>query len=160
MYCPFCNANDTKVTDSRLIKETNQVRRRRECLVCKERVTTYETAELALPAVIKRDNRRDLFNQEKLRVGVLRAFEKRPVALEKIEMAINQIIHKARASGEREISSKQIGEWVMMALRNLDQVAFVRFASVYRSFQDINEFREEIIRLENDNINKDEEHRS
>lgn len=154
MYCPFCNANDTKVTDSRLIRETNQVRRRRECLLCKERFTTYELAELALPSVIKRDNRRDSFNQEKLRAGILRALEKRPVGLEQIETTISHIINKARASGEREISSKQIGRWVMEELRNLDQVAFVRFASVYRSFEDINEFREEISRLEHDNTRK------
>ena len=149
MYCPFCNANDTKVTDSRLMRETNQVRRRRECLMCKERFTTYETAELSLPCVIKRDDRRDQFNEEKLRAGILRALEKRPVGLEQIENAICHIIHKARASGEREIRSQQIGEWVMEELRNLDQVAYVRFASVYRSFQDIKEFREEISRLEN-----------
>jgi transcriptional repressor NrdR len=154
MYCPFCNANDTKVTDSRLIRETNQVRRRRECLACKERFTTYELAELALPSVIKRDNRRDTFNQDKLRAGILRSLEKRPVGLEHIETAISHIIHKAHACGEREISSTQIGEWVMEELRNLDQVAFVRFASVYRSFQDINEFREEISRLEHDNTRK------
>jgi transcriptional repressor NrdR len=148
MYCPFCNANDTKVTDSRLLREVNQVRRRRECLICKERFTTHEVAELALPVIIKRDNNREPFNQEKLRGGILRALEKRPVKLENIETAVNCIIHKARASGEQEISSKQIGEWVMEELRNLDQVAFVRFASVYRSFQDINEFREEVSRLE------------
>ncbi|MEO8402338.1 MAG: transcriptional regulator NrdR [Gammaproteobacteria bacterium] len=148
MYCPFCYANDTKVTDSRLIGEGNQVRRRRECLICKERFTTYETAELALPRVIKRDGRRDVFHQEKLRAGFLRALEKRPVGLELIENAISRIIHKARACGEREIPSKQIGEWVMEELHGLDQVAYVRFASVYRSFQDIKEFREEVSRLE------------
>lgn len=149
MYCPFCNANDTKVTDSRLIREGNQVRRRRECLICKERFTTYETAELALPRIIKRDGRRDLFSEEKLRAGILRALEKRPVGLELVENAISHIIRKARSSGESEILSQQIGEWVMAELRNLDQVAYVRFASVYRSFQDIKEFREEISRLEN-----------
>ena len=149
MYCPFCNANDTKVTDSRLIRETNQVRRRRECLICKERFTTYETVELSLPCIIKRDDRRDQFNEEKLRAGILRALEKRPVSLEQIENAVCHILHKARASGEREIRSQQIGEWVMDELRHLDQVAYVRFASVYRSFQDIKEFREEISRLEN-----------
>ncbi len=130
MYCPFCNANDTKVTDSRLMRETNQVRRRRECLICKERFTTYETAELALPSIIKRDNRRDAFSEDKLRAGILRALEKRPVSLEQIESSISHIIHKARASGEREIPSKQMGEWVMEELRNLDQVAYVRFAAV------------------------------
>lgn len=155
MYCPFCNANDTKVTDSRLLRETNQVRRRRECLICKERFTTYETAELTLPTIIKRDGNRDAFNAEKLRGGILRALEKRPVALEQIERAINQIIHQARESCEREISSRQIGEWVMEKLRELDQVAYVRFASVYRSFQDIKAFQDEILRLEK-NIQNEE----
>ncbi len=136
------------------MRETNQVRRRRECLLCKERFTTYEMAELALPSVIKRDNRRDAFNQEKLRGGMVRALQKRPISLEQIETAISRIISKARASGEREIPSAQIGEWVMEELRSLDQVAFVRFASVYRSFEDINEFREEISRLEYDNTRK------
>jgi transcriptional repressor NrdR len=151
MYCPFCNANDTKVTDSRLIRESNQIRRRRECIFCKERFTTYENAELALPRIIKRDGRRDLFNEEKLRAGILRALEKRPVSLEQIENAVSRILHKSRATGEREITAQQIGEWVMQELRHLDQVAYVRFASVYRSFQDIKEFREEISRLENHN---------
>lgn len=148
MYCPFCNANDTKVTDSRLMREGNQIRRRRECIICKERFTTYEVAELILPRIIKRDGRRDLFNEEKLRAGILRALEKRPVSLEEIENAISRILHKSRASGEREISSQQIGEWVMEELHNLDQIAYVRFASVYRSFQDIKEFQEEIQKLE------------
>jgi transcriptional repressor NrdR len=148
MYCPFCNAIDTKVTDSRLFRENNQIRRRRECLDCKERFTTYESVELVLPRVVKQDGRRDAFNEDKLRAGMLRALEKRPVGLEVIETAVSRILHKARASGEREIGSSQIGEWVMEELHNLDQVAYVRFASVYRSFQDINEFREEISRLE------------
>ena len=148
MYCPFCNANDTKVTDSRLIRDGNQVRRRRECLICKERFTSYETAELSLPRIVKRDGHRDIFKEDKLRAGILRALEKRPISSEHIESAINRIIHKAHASGEREIPSQQIGEWVMEELHTLDQVAYVRFASVYRSFQDINEFREEISRLE------------
>jgi transcriptional repressor NrdR len=148
MYCPFCNAIDTKVTDSRLFRENNQIRRRRECLDCKERFTTYESVELVLPRVVKQDGRRDAFNEEKLRAGMLRALEKRPVGLEVIETAVSRILHKARASGEREIGSSQIGEWVMEELHNLDQVAYVRFSSVYRSFQDINEFREEISRLE------------
>lgn len=148
MFCPFCNANDTKVTDSRLFRENNQVRRRRECLECKERFTTYETAELSLPRLIKRDGSREHFNENKLRAGLLRALEKRPIGLEQIELAINQILRKARTQGDREITSMQVGEWVMEELHNLDQVAYVRFASVYRSFQDINEFREEISRLE------------
>ena len=147
MYCPFCNANDTKVTDSRLMSEGNQVRRRRECLICKERFTTYEIAELTLPRVVKRDGRRDPFNQEKLRAGIMRALEKRPVSLEQLENALSHIIHKERACGERELAAKQIGEWVMEELHQLDQVAYVRFASVYRCFQDINEFQREISRL-------------
>lgn len=151
MYCPFCNANDTKVTDSRLIHESNQVRRRRECLICKERFTTYEVAELTMPRVVKRDGRRDLFNEDKLRAGIMRALEKRPISLEQVENAISHIVHKARARGEREVHSKQIGEWVMEELHSIDQVAYVRFASVYRSFQDIKEFRDEISRLENQN---------
>lgn len=157
MYCPFCNANDTKVTDSRLIHEGNQIRRRRECLLCKERFTTYETAELALPRVIKRDGRRDIFSEVKLRAGIQRALEKRPISLERVEDIMNHLVHKARASGEREISSHQIGEWVMEELRHIDQVAYVRFASVYRSFQDLSEFSEEIRRLEQNKINVNEE---
>ena len=148
MYCPFCNASDTKVTDSRLLQEGNQIRRRRECLICHERFTTYETARLTLPGVIKRDGRRDFFQEDKLRAGMLRALEKRPVALEQIENAINRIIRKAQGACEQEIPSAQIGEWVMEELRHLDDVAYVRFASVYRSFEDIQAFREEISRLE------------
>jgi transcriptional repressor NrdR len=157
MYCPFCNANDTKVTDSRLIHEGNQVRRRRECLICKERFTTYETAELALPRIIKRDGRRDPFSEDKLRAGILRALEKRPISLERIEDMINHVIRKARSCGEREISTQQIGEWVMEELRHIDQVAYVRFASVYRSFQDLHQFSEEIRRLEQNKINTNED---
>lgn len=148
MYCPFCNANDTKVNDSRLIRENNQVRRRRECLICKERFTTYEIAELSLPRVIKRDGRHDVFREDKLRAGILRALERRPVNVEQIEGAISNILKKARTAGEREIASAQIGEWAMDELRQLDQVAYVRFASVYRSFQDVKEFQDEISRLE------------
>lgn len=147
MYCPFCNACDTKVIDSRLIREGNQTRRRRECPDCKERFTTYESAELSLPRIVKRDGRRAPFNEDKLRAGFLRAMEKRPVSIEQIETAIVRIIRKAMTSGEREIPSSYIGEWVMEELHQLDQVAYVRFASVYRSFQDIDEFRREISRL-------------
>lgn len=147
MYCPFCNAGDTKVIDSRLIREGNQTRRRRECPDCKERFTTYESAELSLPRVIKRDGRRAPFSEEKLRAGMLRALEKRPVSVEQIETAIARIFRKAMTCGEREIPSSQIGEWVMEELHQLDQVAYVRFASVYRCFQDIDEFRREISKL-------------
>lgn len=147
MYCPFCNANDTKVIDSRLIREGNQTRRRRECPICKERFTTYEMAELSLPRVIKRDGRRAPFSEEKIRGGMLRALEKRPVSVEEIETALARIIRKAMTTGEREINSSQIGEWVMDELHQLDQVAYVRFASVYRSFKDIDEFKREISKL-------------
>jgi transcriptional repressor NrdR len=147
MYCPFCNASDTKVIDSRLIREGNQTRRRRECPGCKERFTTYESAELSLPRIIKRDGRRAPFSEEKLRAGILRALEKRPVSVEQIETAIARIFRKAMTCGEREVPSAQIGEWVMEELHQLDQVAYVRFASVYRCFQDIDEFRREISRL-------------
>jgi transcriptional repressor NrdR len=139
---------DSKVIDSRLVIENNQIRRRRECSACKERFTTYETAELVLPRVIKADGRRCPFDEYKLRVGLLKALEKRPVGVESVEAALNRIMHKLRSSGEREISSKLIGEMVMHELRALDQVAYVRFASVYRSFQDVNAFKEEINRLE------------
>lgn len=147
MYCPFCNANDTKVIDSRLLREGNQTRRRRECPDCKERFTTYETAELTLPRLIKRDGRRAVFSEEKLRNGIMRALEKRPVSIEQVETAVARIIRKTMTSGEREIPTSQIGEWVMEELQQLDQVAYVRFASVYRCFQDIDEFRQEISRL-------------
>lgn len=150
MYCPFCAAEDTKVIDSRLTGEGSQVRRRRECLSCGERFTTFEVAELVMPRVVKRGGVREPFNESKLRGGIVRALEKRPVATEQIEVAIERIQHKVRSSGEREVTSGQLGEWVMEELRKLDQVAYVRFASVYRSFQDVNAFREEIDRLEND----------
>ncbi|MBW5802470.1 transcriptional regulator NrdR [Coxiella endosymbiont of Ornithodoros amblus] len=148
MYCPFCNAEDTKVIDSRLVEEGTQVRRRRECLKCQERFTTFEMAELNLPRIIKRDGRRSAFDEEKLRVGLLKALEKRPISTEQIETAVQWIIHKLRARGEREVSSQWLGELVMDELRALDEVAYVRFASVYRSFQDINAFRDEIRRLQ------------
>ena len=148
MHCPFCDAEETKVIDSRLASEGAQVRRRRECLHCGERFTTYESAELIMPRIIKQDGTREPFNEEKLRGGILRSLEKRPVTMDKIEAAIGHIQHHLRASGERELESRQLGELVMGELRELDQVAYVRFASVYRSFEDVNAFREEIDRLE------------
>lgn len=148
MQCPFCGQGDTRVTDSRLISSGDQIRRRRECLSCEERFTTYEKAELSLPRVVKRDGTRVPFNEEKVRAGMLRSLEKRPVASDEVESALSDIKHRLIASGEREIRSRIIGEHVMEALRMLDQVAYVRFASVYRSFQDVNAFREEIERLE------------
>ena len=147
MDCPFCYKEDTKVIDSRLMREGNEVRRRRECECCKERFTTYETAELALPRVVKRDGKRVPFSETKLRTGIMRALEKRPVSMAQIDSAMAHLIRKAVTSGDREIASANIGEWVMEELHELDQVAYVRFASVYRSFQDINEFQREITKL-------------
>ncbi len=148
MHCPFCGANDTKVIDSRLVAEGDQVRRRRECVSCKERYTTFEVAELLMPRVIKQDESREPFDEEKLRAGLHRALEKRPVSTERVEAAFSQIKRSLQSAGEREISSRMIGEKVMEQLRGLDDVAYVRFASVYRSFQDLNEFRAELDRLE------------
>ncbi len=148
MRCPFCGAEDTKVVDSRLASEGNQVRRRRECLACSERFTTFESAELSVPRIIKRDGSRASFDEDKLRGGMMRALEKRPVASDQIEAAVQRIKQRLRASGERELQSRVLGEWVMDELRALDEVAYVRFASVYRSFQDVRAFREEIERLE------------
>jgi transcriptional repressor NrdR len=148
MRCPFCGSMDTKVIDSRLASEGMQVRRRRECIDCGDRFTTYESAELVMPRIVKTDGTREPFNQEKLLTGILRSLEKRPVDTESVESAISHIQHRLQSCGEREIPSRQLGEWVMQELRNLDQVAYVRFASVYRSFQDVSEFREEIERLE------------
>ena len=147
MHCPFCKASDTKVIDSRLVANGDQVRRRRECLSCRERFTTFETAELVMPRVVKQDGSRQPFDEEKLRRGITRALEKRPVSIEVIEAAIESIKHRLRAAGEREVAALQIGKEVMEELRRIDQVAYVRFASVYRSFQDVNEFKEEVDRL-------------
>lgn len=147
MYCPFCGAQDTKVIDSRLTSEGASVRRRRECMQCNERFTTFETAELVMPRIIKSDGRREPFNEEKLRAGILRALEKRPVGSDDIDAAVNRIMRKMRGKGERDILSRDVGGWVMEELRHLDQVAFVRFASVYRSFEDVSAFEEEIERL-------------
>lgn len=147
MHCPFCGAHDTKVIDSRLVAEGDQVRRRRECVECGERFTTFETAELMLPRLIKQDGTRQPFEEEKLRAGMLRALEKRPVGMDLLEAAIARIKHKLRATGEREISSRMVGELVIDELKALDDVAYIRFASVYRRFQDLNEFRDEIERL-------------
>jgi transcriptional repressor NrdR len=150
MFCPFCNADDTKVIDSRLVANGGQVRRRRECTVCGERFTTYELAELVMPRVIKTDGSRQSFDEDKLRAGLQRALEKRPVSIEKIEVAISEIKHFLQVTGEREIPSKTIGEEVMRQLRELDAVAYVRFASVYRSFEDISEFQAELNKLNAD----------
>ncbi len=154
MHCPFCSADDTKVVDSRLVADGGQIRRRRECLSCRERFTTYEVAELLMPKVIKSDGSREPFNEEKLRAGLQRALEKRPVSVEQVEAAITHIKHSLQAAGEREVASRTVGERVMEQLRQLDQVAYVRFASVYRSFQDLNEFRAELDKLEGTVVQK------
>lgn len=147
MHCPFCSDADTRVIDSRLVAEGEQVRRRRECNACGERFTTFETAELWLPRLVKRDGSRVPFDEEKLRNGMLRALEKRPVSVEEIEASVSHIKHKLRAKGEREIKALVVGEMVMEELKKLDDVAYIRFASVYRHFEDLNQFREEIERL-------------
>jgi transcriptional repressor NrdR len=150
MYCPFCGKQETKVIDSRLAGEGAQVRRRRECLACGERFTTFEYAELVMPRIIKGNGAREPFDENKMVGGIMRALEKRPVDTDSVTAAISRLQHRLRASGEREIPSRMLGEWVMNELRQLDQVAYVRFASVYRSFEDVNEFREEIERLESE----------
>ncbi|NMP32851.1 transcriptional regulator NrdR [Thalassotalea sp. M1531] len=147
MYCPFCTATDTKVIDSRLVADGHQIRRRRECVECHERFTTFETAELVMPRIVKRDGSREPFNEEKMRSGLQRALEKRPVGVEQVELSINKLKSELRATGEREVSSEMLGNLIMEQLKELDKVAYVRFASVYRSFEDIREFGEEIARL-------------
>lgn len=147
MHCPFCSAVDTKVIDSRLVAEGNNVRRRRECITCAERFTTYEAAELVMPRIIKAGGIREPFNEDKMTAGLMKALEKRPVSIERVEEAVTKIKAALRATGEREIESRSVGELVMSQLRDLDEVAFVRFASVYRSFKDLDEFRQEIDRL-------------
>ena len=147
MRCPFCKAEETKVVDSRLVAEGDQVRRRRECMSCHERFTSYETAELLMPSVVKQDGSRQPFDELKLRAGMMRALEKRPVATEDIETAINNIKHFLQATGERELQSIRIGERVMHELKKLDKVAYIRYASVYLSFQNIDEFQAELDEL-------------
>ena len=150
MHCPFCSAVDTKVIDSRLVAEGNNVRRRRECITCAERFTTYEAAELVMPRIIKAGGIREPFNEDKMTAGLMKALEKRPVSIERVEEAVTKIKASLRSTGEREIDSRTVGELGMSQLRDLDEVAFVRFASVYRSFKDLDEFRQEIDRLSNE----------
>ena len=147
MHCPFCTSRDTKVIDSRLAGEGRQVRRRRECIGCGERFTTFESPELVMPRVIKRDDRREPFDQAKLRSGVVSALQKRPVASEDIERLLERVTHRLQTVGEREVASAFIGDLVIEELRELDEIAYVRFASIYRSFQDVTEFQDEIHRL-------------
>ena len=151
MFCPFCNAQDTKVIDSRLVSEGSQVRRRRLCNECNERFTTFELAELIMPRLIKSDGSREPFNEEKLLVGINIALEKRPVSIEAVESAVNKLKSTLRATGEREVPTKMVGELVMDLLKGLDKIAYIRFASVYRAFEDVKEFGEEIAKLDTAN---------
>ncbi len=148
MHCPFCSHEETKVIDSRLAGEGRQIRRRRQCMDCNERFTTFESAELVMPRLIKSDNRREPFDEQKMRASMHRALEKRPVSADDFEQALGRLLHKLRTMGEREVPSRLVGDLVMEELRSLDEVAFVRFASVYRSFQDVTEFQDEIRRLQ------------
>lgn len=148
MYCPFCSHEETKVIDSRLAGEGRQIRRRRQCLDCNERFTTFESAELVMPRLVKSDNSRQPFDENKLRNSMVRALEKRPVPSDDVEQAVGRLVHKLRTLGEREVPSRLIGDMVMEELRKLDEVAYVRFASVYRRFQDVTEFQDEILRLQ------------
>jgi transcriptional repressor NrdR len=147
MHCPFCKAEDTRVVDSRMAEDGAQVRRRRECEKCGARFTTFEKAQLSMPLILKRDNPAEPYDEAKLRKGLERALYKRPVPPEALDHAIENIEKKLRSSSERQVPSHRLGEWVMEELRDLDQVAYVRFASIYRQFQDANAFREEVERL-------------
>jgi len=148
MQCPFCKAPNTRVIDSRLYEEGTQVKRRRECERCGSRFSSFEKAQLTMPFVLKRNGIPEPFDEDKLRRGIANALYKRPVQPEAVDHAIENVMRKLRATGEREVASRRIGEWLMDELRDLDHVAYVRFASIYRSFEDVNAFREEIERLE------------
>ena len=150
MHCPFCQHTDTRVIDSRVSEDGATIRRRRECEACGERFSTLETVELKLPAIIKSDGRRENFDARKRRAGFDRALQKRAVSEEKIEAAVRAVVHQLRMTAERELDSRRVGEFVMTELRKLDHVGYVRFASVYRSFEDVADFREELDRLERD----------
>lgn len=144
MKCPFCGFIEDKVIDSRLSQDGSTTRRRRECLQCSKRFTTYERVEETLPLVIKKDGTREVFDRAKIRSGILKACEKRPVSMEDIEKTVDRLEMRFLDSGEREIPSTVIGEAVMDELKRLDEVAYVRFASVYREFRDIDEFMKEL----------------
>jgi transcriptional repressor NrdR len=147
VHCPYCKNDDTSVIDSRLAKEGGEIRRRRECLRCKQRFTTYERADSLFPWVIKKDGRREQFEIEKIRTGVMRALEKRPVSIHASEGLITEVIQAIVERGEKEVPSAAIGEEIMKRLKALDEVAYVRFASVYRQFRDINDFMSELSSL-------------
>ena len=144
MKCPFCGDPDTQVVETRLSEDGSSIRRRRRCAACDKRFTTFETAEVRLPQVVKSNGTREEFAAAKLREGFRRALHKRPVSTELMDEAVDRIRQKLLALGEKEISSREIGEMVMSALRKLDKVAYIRFASVYRAFQDIDDFRDAI----------------
>ncbi len=148
MRCPFCGAIETRVVDSRLVGDSDQVRRRRECTECEERFTTYESAELNLPRIIKSRGNREPFSDNKLQAGFQKALEKRPVSVEAIDDSVSRVKHRCLVAGDREIDARQVGEWVMEELQLLDEVAYIRFASVYRQFEDAAAFREAIDTLE------------
>ena len=147
MRCPFCQNMDDRVIDSRLSKEGDMIRRRRECTHCLRRFTTYERVEETLPLVIKKDGRRENFDRGKILAGLHKACEKRPISVETLEKLVDRIEQKLQEGGEREIHSRVVGEQIMLELQNLDEVAYVRFASVYRSFKDVNEFMSEVKEL-------------
>ena len=149
MFCPFCQAQDTKVIDSRLVGDGSQIRRRRECEVCHARFTTFETADLALPRIVKSDGERQPFNGVKLKAGMLRALEKRPLSAEEVDGIFGSILTEIRQLGEREIPSRQLGEIVMRNLKRVDQVAYVRFASVYKNFRAVGDFEDFVGELDN-----------
>ena len=144
MKCLFCRDDETQVVDSRVIDEGRKIRRRRECKICQKRFTTYEHPELILPYVVKQDGKREEFNREKLLRSLTRALHKRPVPVEYVDKAIEDILSKLLAKGEREINSRDLGESVMFELKKLDKIAYIRFASVYRSFSDVEDFSEAI----------------
>ena len=148
MKCPFCGSDDTQVIDSRVSEAGDSIRRRRKCTACQKRFTTYETVELRLPQVVKSNGNRADFDTNRLRVGFARALHKRPVPTEFVDAAIDRIVQRVLSQGEREIASRQLGEMVMEELYRLDKVAYIRFASVYRSFQDVSDFRDALKEVE------------
>ena len=148
MKCPFCSSPDTQVIDSRVLEAGDSIRRRRKCSACEKRFTTYETVELRMPQVVKGDGSRADFDQNKLRVGFQRALHKRPVPTGYVDAAINRIVQQVLSRGEREVPSRELGEMVMQELYKLDKVAYIRFASVYRSFQDVSDFRDALKEVE------------
>ena len=151
MWCPFCNHDDTRVVDSRMTRDGMQIRRRRECLKCNNRFNTFESPELKAPRIIKSGGIREAFSENKLRKGMMKALEKRPVETRDVERSVRSLVREISSVEDAEIPSSLIGEWVMRELSQLDQVAYVRFASVYKRFEDVQAFRDLIERLEQGN---------